>query len=79
MEKDLKIRVTVLIYAIHSVNLMMFLVLPAGNNLERAGTVSTIVRGVLFGLFAYANYDFTYCATLNNWPGYVALGDMAWG
>ena len=48
MAEDPKIGIAVLFYAIYALGLMVFVVLPAGNNLERAGIVSTMVRGALF-------------------------------
>ena len=36
-------------------------------------------RGALFGLCAYAIYDFTNLSLLNNWSAAMAAVDMGWG
>ncbi|OYT93328.1 MAG: hypothetical protein CFE43_03520 [Burkholderiales bacterium PBB3] len=79
MAEDPKIGVAVVFYAVYALGLMVFVVLPAGKGTADGGWGTTLVRGALFGFFAYATYDLTNWATLKNWPGSVALVDMAWG
>ena len=48
--------------------------------LEPSGSTATaLVKGALFGLFAYATYDLTNLATLKVWSLKISLMDMAWG
>lgn len=79
MAEDPKIGVAVVFYAVYALGLMVFVVLPASKGTADGGWGTTLVRGALFGFFAYATYDLTNWATLKNWPGSVALVDMAWG
>lgn len=67
-----------LFYGVYALGLVVFVVAPQSK--ERASTwLSTLLRGALFGLVAYATYDLTNLATLRDWPVQVALVDMAWG
>jgi uncharacterized membrane protein len=63
-------------YLLYPVGLVVFVVRPA---LEGGGASAALLRGALFGFFAYATYDLTNLATLKDFPAKVALVDMAWG
>jgi uncharacterized membrane protein len=63
-------------YLLYPVGLVIFVVRPA---LDDAGVAGVLLRGALFGFFAYATYDLTNLATLKDFPARVALVDMAWG
>jgi uncharacterized membrane protein len=68
--------VAVLFYAVFTLGLMVFAVVP---NASEPQWRKTILAGALFGFFAYATYDLTNLATLKNWPLGLSLLDMAWG
>jgi uncharacterized membrane protein len=47
--------------------------------LETSSLKTTLLRGALFGLIAYATYDLTNLATVKDWPLIVTIVDMIWG
>ena len=63
-------------YLIFIVGILIFAVSPA---LESQSLMKAVVLGTLFGFFAYATYDLTNLATLNDWPLSVTIVDMVWG
>lgn len=79
MAADPKLGVAALFYAIYALGLVVFVVLPACTSSPSASLGETVLRGALFGFFAYATYDLTNWATLKDWPWKVAVVDIAWG
>ena len=65
-----------LFYGLYPVGLLYFAVLPQSQD---AGLAQSLLRGALFGLFAYGTYDLSNLATLKGWPVQVAVVDIAWG
>ncbi|RFO97121.1 DUF2177 domain-containing protein [Rhodoferax lacus] len=65
-----------LFYALYPLGLLVFAVLPAGQD---TGLAPALLRGALFGLMAYATYDLSNLATLKDWPVLVSVVDVAWG
>ena len=63
-------------YLVYLVGVIVFAVRPG---LENGEWKTSLVRGALFGFFAYATYDLTNLATLKDWPLRLSLIDMAWG
>ena len=63
-------------YLLYPVGLVIFVIRPA---LDGDALSGVLLRGALFGLFAYATYDLTNLATLRDFPARVAFVDMAWG
>lgn len=63
-------------YLLFIVGALYFAVLPA---IDQGRWTQALVRGALFGFFAYMTYDLTNWATLREWPASVALLDIAWG
>jgi uncharacterized membrane protein len=63
-------------YLLFIAGVLYFAVMPA---IEQGRWSQALLRGALFGFFAYMTYDLTNWATLKGWPGSVALLDMAWG
>jgi uncharacterized membrane protein len=63
-------------YLIYLVGVLIFAIRPA---LEDGDWRTALLRGALFGFFAYATYDLTNLATLKVWSLRVSLIDMAWG
>jgi uncharacterized membrane protein len=60
-------------YLAYPVGIVVFGILPAGSWRQVA------MRSGLYGLLAYATYDLTNLATLQDWPLDIVLLDMAWG
>lgn len=65
-----------LFYALYPLGLLYFAALPQGQD---AGLAQALLRGALFGLFAYGTYDLSNWATLKEWPALVSVVDIAWG
>lgn len=63
-------------YALYVIGILFFAVWPAFED-NRLSTA--VVRGALFGFFAYATYDLSNQATVRNWTLTLSLTDMAWG
>ena len=68
--------VAVLFYGVYAAGLMYFVV---GADAAASGWMQTLIRGALFGFFAYATYDLTNLATLRDWPITLSIVDMMWG
>jgi uncharacterized membrane protein len=68
-----------LFYLLYPVGLMVFAVLPQGQDVLPQELAPALLRGALFGFFAYATYDLSNWATLKDWPATVSLVDVAWG
>jgi len=66
----------ILFYLLFVVGVLVLAVLPG---LEKNSLKTTLLRGALFGLVAYATYDLTNLATLKDWPLIVTVVDMIWG
>ena len=64
-----------LFYIVYPAGLMVF-VLRAS---PACTTRQIVLRGALYGFFAYATYDLSNWATLQQWPAAVAVVDMLWG
>lgn len=65
-----------LFYVIYPAGLMVFAVRPS---LQAGARRSSFIAGGMFGFFAYATYDLTNLATLNDWPVGLSMLDIAWG
>jgi uncharacterized membrane protein len=63
-------------YAIYVVGILVFAVMPA---LAGGQWTDALIKGALFGFFAYLTYDMTNLATLKGWPVWIAIVDTAWG
>lgn len=63
-------------YLLYIVGIVVFAILPG---IESSSLVRTLILGALFGFIAYATYDLTNLATLNDWPMAVVVVDMIWG
>ena len=63
-------------YLLYILGMVVFTVRPA---LVEASLKPAAGRGALFGLVAYATYDLTNQATLQNWPWLVTAIDLCWG
>lgn len=63
-------------YLLYPAGLVFFALLPA---LDVQSWTTALLRGALFGLFAYATYDLTNLAVIRNWSTSLSLIDMAWG
>lgn len=63
-------------YLIFVAGILVFVVNPA---LGEGALIKVVLLGALFGLVAYATYDLTNLATIQNWPLKIVLIDLAWG
>lgn len=63
-------------YLLYLAGLVYFAVLPG---FVGTGWREALLKGALFGFFAYATYDLTNQATLIVWSSKITLLDMAWG
>ncbi|MCE5342552.1 MAG: DUF2177 family protein [Eubacteriales bacterium] len=65
-----------LFYLLYVLGLSVFVLHPA----LAAGSGSVaLLKGMLFGLVAYATYDLTNLATIRDWPVLVTALDLVWG
>ncbi len=76
MADPIRLDVAVAFYALYVVGVVIFAVAPG---LEAGSARVALIRGALFGFFAYATYDLTNLATVQDWPWQVAAVDMPWG
>ena len=63
-------------YVLYAAGVVIFAIKPG---LDSGDWRTAVMRGALFGFFAYATYDLTNLATLKSWSLKVSLIDMAWG
>jgi len=63
-------------YLMYALGVVIFAIRPA---LESGDWRTALVRGALFGFFAYATYDLTNLAALKIWSIKVSIIDVAWG
>jgi uncharacterized membrane protein len=63
-------------YLLYALGLLVFVLAPRA---AEDAWGRTVLMGALFGFFAYATYDLSNYATLDNWPLRLTLVDMAWG
>jgi len=66
----------IIFYLLYIVGILVLAVLPG---LETNSLETTLLRGALFGLVAYATYDLTNLATIKDWPLIVTVVDLIWG
>lgn len=66
----------VLFYLLFGIGLVYFAVMPA---LSTGVWHHALLKGALFGFFAYATYDLTHQATLSHWATKITVADMIWG
>ncbi len=63
-------------YLLYILGMVVFTVKPGQHD---ASLKAPAARGALFGLVAYATYDLTNQATMQNWPWLVTGIDLLWG
>ena len=76
MAQSPRLGAAALFYAVYALGLVIFVVMPTG---EASNWHMALMRGALFGFFAYATYDLTNLATLKDWPIGLSVLDIAWG
>ena len=76
MAQNPRLGAAALFYAVYAVGLLVFVVMPTS---EGGNWHTPLMRGALFGFFAYSTYDLTNLATLKDWPAGLSALDMAWG
>jgi uncharacterized membrane protein len=65
-----------LFYVLFIVGMIVLVVIPA---VDKGSWLRAMLTGGLLGMVAYATYDLTNLATLNNWPAILTVVDIAWG
>ncbi len=63
----------IIFYALYSVGIMIFAILPA------TIVLSAVIMGGLFGFFCYATYELTNYAVIKKWPLQIVFIDILWG
>ncbi|MCD6025372.1 MAG: hypothetical protein K0Q91_2288 [Fibrobacteria bacterium] len=63
-------------YLLYPLGLMVFVIAPS---LASGSWTQALVRGALFGFFAYMTYEFTNLALIRGWPASLVAVDIAWG
>lgn len=76
MKASPDLRIAAGFYAVYVVGIVIFAVAPA---LAADAWRTALIKGALFGFFAYATYDLTNLATLDGWPVTVSVVDVVWG
>ncbi len=76
LRPDIQLPAAIGFYLLFIAGLLVFAVVPA---LDRASLGTAVVLGAFLGLVAYATYDLTNLALMKDFPGVVAVVDMAWG
>ncbi|MBD3761276.1 DUF2177 family protein [Rhizorhabdus sp.] len=73
---EFRLAPAIIFYLLYIAGLLYFGVLPG----LRDGLWRTaLIKGGLFGFFAYATYDLTNQATLIIWSTKITIADMIWG
>lgn len=67
----------IIFYLIYAAGLVYFVISPAIE--QGQGYVHIFLTGAFLGLLAYAAYDLTNQAMLQQWPIAITIIDMAWG
>ncbi len=73
---EFRLAPAILFYLLYIAGLLYFAVLPA---LADGRWRTALIKGGLFGFFAYATYDLTNQATLLIWSTKITIADMIWG
>jgi uncharacterized membrane protein len=73
---EFRIVPAIIFYLIYIAGLIYFAVAPG---LADGKWQTALVKGGLFGFFAYATYDLTNQATLLIWSSKITIADMIWG
>jgi uncharacterized membrane protein len=63
-------------YPAFIVGILVFAVYPS---VDEGSILHAMLRGALFGFFAYSTYDLTNLATLKRWPLSITIIDITWG
>ncbi len=66
----------VLFYVVYAIGIVYFAETVA---FEGGDWTTALLRGALFGFFAYLTYDMTNLATLRNYTAGLAATDIIWG
>ena len=74
---EFRIVPAVLFYLIFVAALTFFAVLPS--LAPERGLGAALLYGAIFGFAAYATYDLTNQATIQNWSTLLTVADLAWG
>ncbi len=73
---EFRLAPAIIFYLLYIAGLIYFAVAPG---LAAGRWQVALVKGGLFGFFAYATYDLTNQATLLIWSAKITIADMVWG
>jgi uncharacterized membrane protein len=73
---EFRLAPAIIFYLLYIAGLLYFAVLPG---LAAGNWRTALIKGGLFGFFAYATYDLTNQATLLLWSTKITIADMVWG
>lgn len=73
---EFRLAPAIIFYLLYIAGLIYFAVAPG---LADGKWRTALVKGGLFGFFAYATYDLTNQATLIYWSTKITVADMMWG
>lgn len=76
MRPDVNWIAALLLYAILTLGLVVFVIAPA---VEKRQWLAALSMGAFFGFVTYATYDLTNLAVTKHWPLTVTIVDIAWG
>ncbi|HHX78699.1 MAG TPA: DUF2177 family protein [Acholeplasmataceae bacterium] len=66
----------IIFYVLFVIALAFFVIHPA---IEKQSWSYALLVGMFFGFITYATYDLTNLATLQDWPIFITIVDLAWG
>lgn len=73
---EFRLAPAIIFYLLYIAGLLYFAVMPG---LAEGRWQTALIKGGLFGFFAYATYDLTNQATLLIWSTKITIADMLWG
>jgi uncharacterized membrane protein len=74
--EDFRLAPAAAFYLVYMAGIVIFATTPA---IASGRWTSALVKGALFGFFAYATYDLTNQATLRSWSTTITILDLCWG
>jgi uncharacterized membrane protein len=63
-------------YLLYPLGLLIFVIAPS---IASGSWTQALMRGALFGFFAYMTYEFTNLALIRGWPSSLIAVDILWG
>ncbi|GAB5469282.1 MAG: DUF2177 family protein [Rhodospirillales bacterium] len=76
LAEEVRLGVAAGFYVLYVMGIIYFAVSPA---LREGGWSAALLKGALFGFFAYGTYEATNMATLKGWSWTMVAVDVTWG